>query len=53
MDQWADGLRQDKVAGRTYKFDSAEAANTECNVRQLQCLVELITVWNWGEVFYL
>jgi len=22
-------------AGQTYKFDSAEAANTECNVRQL------------------
>jgi len=34
--QWADGFRQNKAAGHTYKFDSAEAANTECNVRQLQ-----------------
>jgi len=47
-DQWADGLRQNKVAGQTYKFDSAEAANIESNVRQLQCLVEFITMRHRG-----
>jgi len=46
--QWADGLRQNKVAGQTYKLDSVEAANTECNDRQLQCLVEFITLWHRG-----
>jgi len=30
---------QNKVAEQTYKFDSAEAANTVCKVRQLQCLI--------------
>jgi len=39
FDQSADGLRQNKVTGQTYKFDSAKDANTEFNVMQLQCLV--------------
>jgi len=45
-DEWANGLRQNKVAGQTYKFDSAKAANAECNVRQLQCFIEFITMWH-------
>ena len=52
-EEWLDGHRQNKVAGQTYKFDSVETANTECNVRQLQCLVEFITMRHRGEVFYL
>jgi len=44
--QWVDGFRQNKSAGQAYKFNSAEATSTECNVRQLQCLVEFITMWH-------
>ena len=47
--QWVDSLKQNKVAGQTYKFDDAEAANTAYNVRQLQCLVVYITMWHQGQ----
>jgi len=42
--------RQNKVAGQSCKFDCTEAASIECYVRQLQCLVEFITILHWGEV---
>jgi len=44
LDQWEEGLRQNKTAGLTHKFDTAKAVNTECNLRQLQCMAEFITV---------
>jgi len=41
------------LAWQTYKFDSADSASTECNVRQLQCLVEFIAIRHWDKVWYL
>jgi len=42
-------VRQNKVTGQTYKFESAEATNIECkSLRLLQCSVEFIRMWHQG-----